>query len=174
MKANAPAKLQRIQIRVCGAATNKSIAILWQLQRSLDDNHDAASRAAMSILTYASDDIYYRDGGERQATCLVARRGEDAAFSGPARLEAGSLLRRLQGGERLAMPQSRPMPSIGTRCHELRVVDAGKTWRIVYRTDADAIVIADVFQKTTQQTPARVIADCARRLRLYDQVTEED
>ena len=83
-------------------------------------------------------------------------------------------MRRLQGGERLPMPHSRPMPSIGRRCHELQIVDAGRTWRIIYRTDVDAIVIADVLQKTTQQTPTRVIADCARRLRLYDQATQED
>ena len=107
---------------------------------------------------------------------IVWLRGEvkTPPFSATARLEAGGLLRRLQNGERLSMPQSRPMPSIGVRCHELRIVDAGKTWRIVYRTDADAIVIAEVFQKTTQQTPAHVIANCARRLRLYDQVTRED
>jgi phage-related protein len=66
------------------------------------------------------------------------------------------------------MPHSRPMPAIGRRCHELRVVDAGKTWRIVYRLDGDAVVIAEVFQKTTQQTPTRVIQDCRRRLAQYD------
>ena len=72
------------------------------------------------------------------------------------------------------MPHSRPMPSIGTRCHELRIVDMARTWRIVYRLDADAIVIADVFQKMTRQTPSRVIANCARRLRLYDHACRED
>src|SRR5687768_10259303 len=101
---------------------------------------------------------------------LVWLRGEvkTPPFSAAARLEAGSLLRRLQAGEKLGMPHSRPMPSIGPRCHELRIVDAGKTWRVVYRIDPDAIVIADVFQKTTAQTPARVIDECRRRLRLYD------
>lgn len=64
--------------------------------------------------------------------------------------------------------------SIGPRCHELRIGDAGKTWRIVYWVDADAIVIVDVFQKATQQTPTRVLTDCARRLRLYDQLTRQD
>ena len=64
------------------------------------------------------------------------------------------------------------MPSIGRRCYELRINDAGKTWRIVYRLDVDAVVIGDVFQKTTRTTPARVIADCARRLRAYDRATE--
>lgn len=89
-------------------------------------------------------------------------------FSAEARVEAGMLLRRLQAGERLGMPDSRPMPGIGPRCHELRIVDAGKTWRITYRLDPDAIVIAEVFQKTTRQTPVRTIQDCRRRLAQYD------
>ena len=101
---------------------------------------------------------------------LVWLRGEvkTPPFSTEARVEAGVLLRRLQRGERLGMPHSRPMPTIGRRCHELRVVDAGKTWRIVYRIDRDAVVIADVFRKATQQTPVRVLRDCRRRLALYD------
>src|SRR5688500_11584176 len=49
-------------------------------------------------------------------------------FSADARLEAGVLLRRLQGGEKLSLPQSRPLPRIGPRCHELRIVDEDKTW----------------------------------------------
>jgi len=63
------------------------------------------------------------------------------------------------------------MPSIGPRCHELRVSDAGRSWRIVYRLDPDAVVIADVFSKTTRQTPDRVIDDCRRHLKLYDEST---
>ena len=38
-----------------------------------------------------------------------------------ARREAGYLLRRLQLGDRLSLPASRPMPSIGTAVHELRI-----------------------------------------------------
>ena len=107
---------------------------------------------------------------------LVWLRGEikTPPLTAVARLEAGALLRRLQGGEKLGMPHSRPMPTIGSRCHELRIVDANRTWRVVYRLDADAVVIADVFPKTTQQTPRQVIADCKRRLKLYDQATHED
>jgi phage-related protein len=85
-----------------------------------------------------------------------------------ARLEAGFLLRRLQRGESLAMPQSRPMPSIGARCHELRVNDAGSNWRLVYRIDSDAIVILEVFAKKTGSTPKAVIATCRKRLKEYD------
>lgn len=67
------------------------------------------------------------------------------------------------------------MPDIGPRCHELRIGDEHKTWRIVYRVDPDAVVIGDVFQKTTQQTPPRIIAECRRRLKRYDHpATEEE
>jgi phage-related protein len=89
-------------------------------------------------------------------------------FSEEARFEVGFLLRRLQRGESLSMPQSRPMPSIAARCHELRINDAGGNWRVVYRIDADAIVILEVFAKKTGTTPKAVIATCRRRLKEYD------
>jgi phage-related protein len=89
-------------------------------------------------------------------------------FSKLARIEAGYLLRRLQAGENLSMPHSRPMPSIGRRCHELRIVDENMIWRIVYRIDDDAILILEVFQKKTQQTPKQVIDQCKRRIKEYD------
>ena len=89
-------------------------------------------------------------------------------FSGEARIEAGYLLGRLQQGEQLTLPHSRPMPSIGRRCHELRVRDEDKDWRIVYRIDPDAIVILEVFGKTTRQMPQSVIDTCKRRLTHYD------
>ncbi len=91
-------------------------------------------------------------------------------FSAAARIETGMLLRRLQRGETLALPHSRPMPSIGPRCHELRVQDERQTWRIIYRIDDDAIILLDVFQKSTQQTPQRVIAACQQRLKRYDEL----
>lgn len=88
-------------------------------------------------------------------------------FSAEARIEAGVLLRRLQRGESIPLPHSRPMPGIGNACHELRIQDENRTWRIVYHIDAEAIVILDVFAKTTQQTPKAVIETCKARLRLY-------
>ncbi len=90
-------------------------------------------------------------------------------FSREARLEAGFLLRKLQQGENLSLPHSRPMPSIGARCHELRIDDERRTWRMIYRIDADAIVIVEVFQKKTQQTPKAVINRAKRRLKNYDE-----
>jgi len=89
-------------------------------------------------------------------------------LSATARIEAGVLLRRLQRGERLGMPASRVMPEIGQNCHELRVRDGRQNWRIVYRVDRDAILVIDVFQKKSRKTPQRVIRNCRRRLREYD------
>jgi phage-related protein len=91
-------------------------------------------------------------------------------FSLEARLEAGYLLRRLQKGESLSLPHSRPMPSIGARCQELRVNDQDKTWRIIYRIDEDAIIILEVFAKKTNQTPKEAIKRCQKRLKLYDAI----
>jgi len=92
-------------------------------------------------------------------------------LSTEARVEAGYLLRQLQAGRSLAMPHSRPMPSIGGRCHELRIQDSDKTWRIVYRVDADAIVVVEVFAKTTQATPKHVIETSRKRLKRYDEAS---
>ncbi len=89
-------------------------------------------------------------------------------FSLPARMEAGFLLRQLQFGEKLYMPRSRPMPTIGKRCHELRITDKDVTWRLVYRIDEDAIIILEVFEKKTGKPPKRAINVCKARLRNYD------
>ena len=101
---------------------------------------------------------------------LVWMHGEvkTPPFSKLARLQAGFLLRLLQRGEKIAMPHSRPMPSIGRRCHELRVPDDKVSWRIVYRIDADAVVILEVFSKKTGKTPKSIIDICRSRLREYD------
>ena len=89
-------------------------------------------------------------------------------FTRAARLEVGYLLRSLQRGENLSLPHSRPMPSIGPRCHELRIADERSSWRIVYRIDPDAIVILEVFDKKTNRTPVQVIEVCKRRLKDYE------
>ncbi|RJQ57372.1 MAG: type II toxin-antitoxin system RelE/ParE family toxin [Stygiobacter sp.] len=88
-------------------------------------------------------------------------------FPSAARIETGFLFRLLQMGEKLKMPHSRPMPSIGSNCHELRINDKGNTWRIIYRTDVDAIIILEVFKKKTQQTPKNIVDICKKRIREY-------
>lgn len=89
-------------------------------------------------------------------------------LAGEARIEAGFLLRRLQQGEKLSLPQSRPMPTIGKRCHELRIRDRDHVWRIIYRIDDDAIVVLEVFAKTTAETPEDVKETCKQRLKRYE------
>jgi len=91
-------------------------------------------------------------------------------FSQEARLEAGFFLRKLQQGELLTLPHSRPMPVIGNRCHELRIEDQKLTWRIIYRIDPDAIIIAEVFSKKTRKTPLEVIETSQKRLKVYDEL----
>jgi phage-related protein len=94
-------------------------------------------------------------------------------FSQQGRIDAGTLLRRLQSGEKLSLPHSRPMPVVGPRCHELRIQDQDVTWRIMYRVDSDAVIIADIFAKKTSTTPQQVIDVCKERLRKYDNATKE-
>jgi len=88
-------------------------------------------------------------------------------FSAEARIEAGVLLRHLQEGVKISLPHSRSMSSIGRGCHELRIPDENRTWRIVYYVDTVAIVILEVFAKTTNPTPQAVIDVCKTRLKHY-------
>jgi len=90
-------------------------------------------------------------------------------FSTDARIEAGFLLRKLQKGDTLALPHSKPMSSIGPRVHELRINDKNITWRIIYRIDKDAIVILEVFEKKSRATPKTVLKICQDRLKRYDE-----
>ena len=67
-----------------------------------------------------------------------------------------------------SLPQSRPMPTVGKQCHELRINDEDLTWRILYKLDSDAIVILEVFDKKTAKTPKQVIEVSKNRLRNYN------
>jgi len=93
-------------------------------------------------------------------------------FSRLGRLEAGFFLRRIQNGELLGLPHSRPMPSIGPRFHELRIRDAGHNWRLFYRLDTDAVLILGVLDKKTQKTPKSVLDACRARADKYDRDTK--
>lgn len=110
--------------------------------------------------------------GNRKPVVWLHGEIKTPPFSREGRIEANTLLRRPQEGEALAMPLSRPMPSVGPRCHEVRIRAATKNWRIVYRVDADAVVIADVFPKKTARAPNQVIETCRRRLAIYDEAVK--
>ena len=110
-----------------------------------------------------------------QGKPLVWMHGEirTPPFSENARIEAGYLLRQLQKGVVLSLPQSRPMPSIGTQCHELRINDENLTWRIIYRIYTDAILILEVFEKKKTKTPRPVIDVCKQRIKRYETDVKE-
>lgn len=106
---------------------------------------------------------------------LVWLRGEvkTPPFGPQARFEAGFLLRRLQRGETLGLPQSRPLPDISTGSHELRIIDGSVNWRIVYHIAADAIVILEVFAKKTARMPKHILTDCRQRLRAFESASRK-
>lgn len=117
---------------------------------------------AMSYSTYTA-----RVQGTDKVLLWLHGEVKTPPFSSAARIEAGVLLRRLQRGEAIALPHSRPMPDIGKACHELRVNDETRTWRVVYHLDTDAVVILEVFSKTSRATPDVVMKSCRNRLRRY-------
>ncbi len=134
----------------------------------------ALSAGQPSVLVpYVIYDIQY--SGMESDKVLIWLHGQikTPPMSPEARIEAGYLLRRLQRGEKLSMPHVRPMPNVDKRCFELRIRDVNVTWRIVYRTDADAIVIVDVFGKKTRTTPDTVIKSCRKRLKEYDDASRQ-
>ena len=110
--------------------------------------------------------------GVPAAKPLVWLQGEikTPPFTSEGRLEAGMLLRLLQQGEQLGMPQSEPLPDVGKRCGALRVRDAEHNWRIMYRIDPDAVLILEVYAKKTPKIPDEVIDRCQDRLKRYDEL----
>lgn len=92
-------------------------------------------------------------------------------FSEKAADTAGYLLGALQRSQPVPPKRIRPMPSVAAGCLELKIRDgaAKKTWRILYRIDADAIVISAVFEKGAHKTPKRVIEAARDRLKRYDE-----
>lgn len=104
-----------------------------------------------------------------KALVILAGKIRTPPLSAEARREAGMLLRRLQRGEKLSMPESQPMPSVGPRCHELRIddIEFKREWRIMYYLGSSDIVILDVFAKTTQKTPRAVIEVCKTRVKKW-------
>ena len=74
------------------------------------------------------------------------------------RREIGFLVRELQIGKKLGMPSSRPMPTIGKNCHELRVREIDGSYRVFYfLKTGNKIIIFHAFKKKTQKTPKKEI-----------------
>lgn len=109
-----------------------------------------------------------KEGDTRKEFLILFDSVPDPEMSEAAKEELKELMERLRRGEKLSLPHSRPMPSIGRRCHELRVTEADGIWRVFYRVDSDRLVAVRVLWKTTQATPDDEIKLCKTRLAFYD------
>ncbi len=95
-----------------------------------------------------------------------AWRREIRAFPEEIRSDLADALARLDAGLDLAMPLSRPMPSVGPGVHELRLKDRSGQYRIIYAViERGAIAVLHAFKKTTEATPQRSIDLARRRLK---------
>lgn len=75
-------------------------------------------------------------------------------------------LARLDAGLTLSMPLSRPMPSIGSGVHELRLRHRSGQYRVIYvLVRRGAIYVLHAFRKTTQATPKGSIELAKQRLK---------
>jgi phage-related protein len=92
---------------------------------------------------------------------LAFIRGEEPDV----RKQIGEALRDLQKGISLGLPLSRPMPTMASGTHELRVRSKTTAIRVFYFVKlAEAIVVFHAFQKKTQKTPTHELAIGRQRL----------
>lgn len=84
------------------------------------------------------------------------------------RREAGVQLSRIQDGEKLPFPTSRPMPTIGAGVHELRLHDSSGIYRLPYRVGGDHVLLIDAFKKTSEKTEDKDLNRSRDRLKAFD------
>ena len=81
------------------------------------------------------------------------------------RKQIGEALRDLQKGISLGLPLSRPMPTVASGVHELRIRSKTKAIRVFYFVKlAEAIMVFHAFQKKTQKAPTQELALGRQRL----------
>lgn len=87
-------------------------------------------------------------------------------FPKPVKIELGNAITALQMGEKLKMPLSRPMPSIGRGVAEIRIKDATGEYRSFYFCNLEKeILIFHAFVKKSQKTPNLEIELGRKRLK---------
>ena len=91
---------------------------------------------------------------------------EVKAFPTEIREDLADAVARLELGQTLSLPLSRPMPSLGKGIHELRLKDRSGIYRIIYFIiRANKIILVHAFKKTTQETPLQVLNTAKRRIK---------
>jgi phage-related protein len=87
-------------------------------------------------------------------------------LDGKTRREIGTILMRLQRGDLLREPQSKPMKMIDKDAYELRVNDRIGNHRVIYvLSTGDKILIPHAFTKKTQKTPKHELDLSRQRLK---------
>ena len=87
-------------------------------------------------------------------------------FPKEVRLRLGKGLFRLQMGERIGMPNSRPMPVVADGVSELRVKSKDGAYRAFYYTEsARGVIVFHALVKKTQQTPPLELELARKRLK---------
>jgi len=75
-------------------------------------------------------------------------------FSRSVKMELGKYIFQLQLGQKLTMPASRPMHSVGLGVSEIRIRDDAGIYRVFYYIKVkDKVLIFHAFTKKTQTTP---------------------
>jgi phage-related protein len=86
-------------------------------------------------------------------------------FPKEARVRLGKGLFRLQMGEQLPKPHSRPMAVVAAGVSELRVEDDDGIYRVFYYTASTlGVLVFHAFVKKTQRTPPHEIELARKRL----------
>jgi phage-related protein len=87
-------------------------------------------------------------------------------FPKAVRVRLGRELFRLQMGEQLGMPNSRPMPGVAAGVSELRVKGEDGSFRaFYYAASARGVFVFHAFVKKTRRTPPLEIELARRRLK---------
>ena len=78
----------------------------------------------------------------------------------------GQAILELQKGEKLSMPLSRPVKSVGSGVEEIRSKDSNGIYRTFYLARLrDRIIVFHAFVKKTQKTPKKEIKTVKKRLK---------
>ncbi len=95
-----------------------------------------------------------------------AARAAIRLFPEEIRRELGKAIFDLQNGAVLAMPLSRPMPSVDAGVSELRIRDRSGIYRVFYyRQSSRGILVFHAFVKKTRTAPTRELELARARLK---------
>ncbi len=95
-----------------------------------------------------------------------AARNIIRSFPDEVRRELGKAIFDLQRGESLAMPLSRPMPSVAAGVAELRIRDRSGIYRAFYYTaSVRGILVFHAFVKKRRETPKQELDTARKRLK---------